>query len=159
MAWALAARWFPDTLLTEYELVALEGAVRTGIMVHDSYSRLLRGQPHWETGLTLDPADAAILRALVRRRKTGEPAPPDAPKLRRPTPKRPPPAQYGSGLPGDPSVIGQLPEPFSRRGPRRSRGGSYSQSPGWIELPIPDDQRKLIDLPGPDDLRPRRRPR
>jgi hypothetical protein len=38
-------------------------------------------------------------------------------------------------------VVGQLPEPFTRRPGARKTG----QSPGWIDLPLPDKKR-LIEL-------------
>jgi hypothetical protein len=38
-------------------------------------------------------------------------------------------------------IVGQLPEPFSRRPGARKTG----KSPGWIDLPLPPE-RRLIDL-------------
>jgi hypothetical protein len=64
----------------------------------------------------------------------------------------------GSGLPGDPSIVGELPEPFSR--PARARGAtSRDNDMAWLDLPLPPpkprinlplpEERKLIELPDP----------
>lgn len=153
MAWRLAADRFRNATPTEWELVALEAAVRAGAGRIGGYTGdlgpLMRGQPHWRTQRSLSAEDRRVLNQLDRRNRTGTPPPATQPTPRKASPAKPR-AQYGSGLPGDPSVIGQLPEPFFRSG--RARGaGSRGRSHGWIVLPDPEEDKPLIDLPLPDE--------
>jgi len=116
MAKVLGARTFPHVALTAEELVALEAAVRAGASKYASCS--------WLAGLDLAPDVERTLRQLAKRDR--EAAPPPASRV-----------IPGSGAPGDPTIVGTLPEPFERRGGRR--GGRR------IELPLPAKPR-LIEL-------------
>ncbi len=116
MAKALGAYRFRHVALAPEELVALDAAVRAGANRYAGRS--------WLAGLDLAPEVMRVLRTLAKRDR--EATPPPASRV-----------IPGSGAPGDPTIVGTLPEPFERRGGRR--GG------GRIELPLPAKPR-LIEL-------------
>jgi hypothetical protein len=112
---------FPHVQPTTEELVSLEVAMRLGV---DRYSlRVGKAGKIAKLPRDLSKTDRLVLQALAARNHE---AMPEVVRVQR---------KYGMGE----AIVGELPEPFVRRGPRRT-----GRSPGHIELPLPD-KPKLID--------------
>lgn len=140
--------------VTDDELAAIETALcRTGFSA-DRLRVARSGKSVHGMPKKLPRRVQATLRALVlRNRETVM-----AKHRRRSGPS------VGSGLPGDPRVIGELPEPFSR--PGRARGAtSRDNDMAWLGLPDPPTkpritlptpaEREQIELPTPSRKPPR----